>query len=58
MNKNMIILFFMVVLGAAGYYCYQQGFFNSEIAQVEKALNDICDPSKEDCSGLDEDLEI
>ena len=57
MNKNMVIMFFLVVLAAAGYYCYEQGFFNREIAQVEKSLNQICDPAKEDCSGLDEDLE-
>jgi hypothetical protein len=54
----MIIMFFLVVAAAAGYYCYEQGFFNSEIEQVEKALNDICDPSKEDCSDIEEDLEV
>ena len=58
MNKNMVILFFVVLLAAAGYYCYEQGYFNSEIAQVEKALTDICDSSKEDCSDFDEDLEV
>ena len=57
MNKNMVILFFLVVLAAAGYYCYEQGYFNSGIAQVETTLNEICDSSKEDCSGIDEDLE-
>ncbi len=58
MNKNMIILFFVVVVAAAGYYGYQQGYFNAEIAQVEKALNDMCDPRKEDCSAVEEDLEL
>lgn len=57
MNKNMVIFFFLVVLAAAGYYCYEQGCFNKGIARVEDALNDICDPAKEDCSGIDEDLE-
>lgn len=58
MNKNMIRLFFLVMLGAAGYYCYDQGFFSKEAAQVETVLVEICDPAKEDCSGLEEDLEV
>ena len=53
----MITLFFLVMLAAAGYYCYDQGFFNKEVAQVEAVLVEICDPAKEDCSGLEEDLE-
>ncbi len=57
MNKNMITLFFLVMLAAAGYYCYDQGFFNKEVAQVEAALVEICDPAKEDCPELEEDLE-
>jgi uncharacterized ion transporter superfamily protein YfcC len=56
MNKNMVILFFVVMLAAAGYYCYEQGYFNAEIVQVEKALNDICDPTQQDCSAIEEDL--
>ena len=51
-------LFFMVALAAAGFYAYQQGLFNKEIAQVEKNLNAICDPSKEDCTAFEEDLEL
>ncbi|MDP3787951.1 MAG: hypothetical protein Q8Q60_01370 [Candidatus Chromulinivorax sp.] len=58
MNKNMVIVFFLVVLAAAGYYCYEQGYFNSEIAQVEQALVDICDPAQEDCSAIEEDLAV
>ncbi len=56
MNKNMVILFFVVALGAAGYYGYQQGYFNSEIAQMEKNLNAMCDPTKEDCTDFENDL--
>ena len=48
----------MVVIAAAGFYAYQQGCFNAQIAQVEKNLNEICDPSKEDCSAFEEDLEL
>ena len=58
MNKNMIILFFLVLIAAVGYYCYDQGYFNAEIAQVEQALNEICDESKEDCSAFEEDLAV
>ena len=58
MNKNMVMLFLLVALAAVGSYCYQQGYFNAEIAQVEKRLNEICDPSKEDCSAFEEDLEV
>ena len=54
----MVVLFFVVLLAVAGYYCYEQGYFNSEIAQVEKALINVCDSSKEDCSAFDEDLEV
>lgn len=57
MNRNMVKLFFVVLLVAAGVFCYRQGYFNSEIAQVEERLNEICDPSKEDCSDFEEDLE-
>lgn len=57
MKKNMVILFFIVALAAAGYYAYEQGYFNAEIAKIEKNLNDICDPSQEDCSAFEEDLE-
>ncbi len=57
MNKN-IVLFFMVALAAAGFFAYQRGLFNKEIAQVEKNLNAICDPSKEDCTAFEEDLEV
>jgi hypothetical protein len=56
MNKNMV-LFFLVVALAGGFFAYQQGMFNKEIAMVEKNLNDICDPSKEDCTAFEEDLE-
>lgn len=58
MNKNMVILFFVVVLAAAGFYAYQQGLFNAQIAKVENNMNKICDPSKEDCSAFEEDLEL
>lgn len=58
MNRNLVILFFLVVFAAAGYYCYEQGCFDAGIAHVEKALNTICDPETEDCSALDEDLEV
>lgn len=58
MNKNMVILFFVVMLAAAGYYCYEQGYFNGEIAQVEAVLTEICDPSKEDCTPVEEDLAV
>lgn len=54
----MIILFFLVLIAAVGYYCYDQGYFNAEIAQVEQALNEICDESKEDCSAFEEDLAV
>ncbi|MBP6869312.1 hypothetical protein KBC04_00290 [Candidatus Babeliales bacterium] len=57
MNKNMIILFFLMVAVAAGYYAYQQGYFNAEIERVEKGLHEICDSTKEDCSAFEEDLE-
>ena len=57
MNKNMIVLFFMMLIAAGGYYAYQQGFFNAEIDRVEKALHEVCDPTKEDCSAFEEDLE-
>lgn len=56
MNKNMV-LFFLVVALAGGFFAYQQGMFNKEIAMVEKNLNEICDPSKEDCTAFEEDLE-
>lgn len=58
MNKNMVILFFVVMLAAAGFYCYQQGYFNAEVAQVEQALTDICDPAQQDCSAVEEDLAV
>ncbi len=57
MNKNMITLFFLVMLVAAGYYCYDQGFFNKEVVQAEKILVEICDPAHDDCSAIEEDLE-
>ncbi len=58
MNKNMVIVFFLVVLAAAGYYCYEQGYFNAEVVQVENALVAICDPAQEDCSDIEEDLAV
>ena len=58
MNKNLVMLFFVIIFAAAGFFAYQQGYFNAQIAEVEKRLNDICDPSKEDCSVVEEDLEL
>lgn len=58
MNKNMIILFFLVMFGAAIFYCYQQGCFSSEIVDVEIVLTENCDPAIEDCSDFEEDLEV
>jgi len=58
MNKNLIMIFFMVVISAAIFYAYRQGLFDKEIATVEQRLTDICDPSKEDCSDFEEDLEV
>ncbi len=58
MNKNMITLFFLGMLVAAGYYCYDQGYFDQRIAQVEKTLVEICDPAHSDCSAVEEDLEV
>lgn len=58
MNKGMVKLFFVVVLAAAAYYCYEQGFFNKGIARAEKVLTEICDPAKEECSELDDALEV
>ena len=48
----------MVVAAAAGFYAYQQGLFNKEVAQIELNMNAICDPSQEDCSAFEEDLEV
>lgn len=56
MNKNMVIVFFLMLIAAAGYYAYQQGCFDKGIDRVENALNEICDPSKEDCSEFQDDL--
>jgi hypothetical protein len=51
------MMFFVVVLAAGCFYAYQQGFFNAEIEKVEQNVNAICDPSQEDCSDFEEDLE-
>jgi uncharacterized protein (DUF2164 family) len=50
----------LLVLGAAavGFYFYQQGLFQKQAILVEQALENICDPEKEDCSGLEDDLEV
>ena len=58
MNKNMVTLFFLVMLAAAGYYCYDQGCFTKEVAQAEKTLIEICDPAHDDCSAIEQDLEV
>ena len=57
MNKNIIMMFFVVVLAAGCFYAYQQGLFNAEIEKIEQNLNAICDPTQEDCSDFEEDLE-
>lgn len=58
MNKTMITLFFLVLLAAAGYHCYQQGYFNQELDQVENTLTENCNLAEEDCLDLEEDLAI
>lgn len=62
MKRNLITLLLVAALGAAGYYCYQNGCMKkAEVvveAKMEEALTAICDPAKEDCSALEEDLEL
>jgi ABC-type Fe3+ transport system permease subunit len=58
MNKQIIAVFFLVFAAAAGYYAYQHGYLYSSIAQVEKALDEVCDPKKEDCAAFEEDLQV
>ena len=58
MNNNLIKLAILLALVGAGYYCYQQGCMKKESERVEEVLNAICDPAKEDCSALEDDLEV
>lgn len=56
MNKNMIIIFFLMVIAAAGYYAYEQGLFDASIDKIEDVMHQVCDPTKEDCTAFEEDL--
>jgi len=40
----MVKLFFVIAVGCAIYYGYEQGFFNSETALIEEKLSDMRDP--------------
>ena len=58
MNRQMVMLFLVLCAAAAGFYLYQQGLFKKHVAMVEQALDNICDPEKEDCSFLEDDLDV
>lgn len=57
MNKHIIIIFFLAVALAAGYYAYQQGFFDKGIDRIENVLHEYCDPAQEDCSAFQDDAQ-
>ena len=58
MNRQMVMLLLVLGGAAVGFYLYQQGLFQKQAILVEQALENICDPEKEDCSGLEDDLEV
>ena len=58
MNKHLITLMLLALVGAAGYYCYQNGCVKKAEVAMEESLTAICDPAQEDCSALEEDLEL
>ena len=62
MNKHLITLLLVAALGATGYYFYQNGSVKKAEVEVSHAIEEtlvaICDPDKEDCSGMEEDLEV
>ena len=58
MNNDLMKLIILLAFVGGGYYLYQQGFMKKEQVVIAETLNAICDPSKEDCSALEDDLEV
>lgn len=39
MEKGMMVLLLLAVLGAVGFFMYKKGYFHSEVARVESAFH-------------------
>jgi len=58
-SKKIIALFLLALIALAGYHAYNKVFFNSVVAtEGQENITEICDPSVEDCSGLEDNLDM